>query len=62
MEWEAPLTIHWIPIAFNDIHLVFSYYESVFIKRDYAFIVTQFSNWNYTGAEGGEDLCMFYLS
>ena len=39
MDWEAPQYVHCIIIAFNNIWLLFSFYDSVFVKGDYAFIV-----------------------
>ena len=61
MEWEAPYDIHWILIAFNNICIVFSYYEFVFVKRDNELNIRQFPNLKYTGVEGGEYVFMFCL-
>ena len=61
VEWEAS-SIHWVPIAFNLIFLVFTYYYSVFVEFDYAFIVTELSNLDEAGLEVGGDFCTFCLA
>ena len=53
MEWAAPQSMHWILMSFNNLCIIFYYYDSVFVKRDNAFIVAELPNLNETGIEGG---------
>ena len=60
---EGISIIHfWIPMAFNNNILVFTYYDFVLVRGNYTFIVTLFFNKHETELEVGEDFCIFCLA